>query len=83
MKMNMGEPVTGGGRPQKAEIVADWCRANPKGSKADCIKETGLSKKTVYKWWFYDVIQDAMQFAEAERLYEELVKNHEIMDDED
>ena len=23
----------------------------PNGKKADCIKETGLSKKTVYKWW--------------------------------
>jgi hypothetical protein len=64
------------GRPDKAEIVADWCRKNPNGTKADCIRETGLSKKTVYKWWFYDVIQEAMQYAEEKRLYEELEKEY-------
>lgn len=66
----------GNGRKNKAEIVADWCRKNPNGTKADCIRETGLSKKTVYKWWFYDVIQEAMQYAEEKRLYEELEKEY-------
>ena len=74
-KVEMGE-CTNGGRPEKAEIVADWCRKNPNGTKADCIRETGLSKKTVYKWWFYDVIQEAMQYAEEKRLYEELEKEY-------
>lgn len=74
-KVEMGE-CTNGGRPEKAEIVADWCRKNPHGTKADCIRETGLSKKTVYKWWFYDVIQEAMQYAEEKRLYEELEKEY-------
>jgi len=23
----------------------------PEGKKADCIRDTGLDKKTVYKWW--------------------------------
>ena len=23
----------------------------PDGKKADCIRETGLAKHTVYKWW--------------------------------
>lgn len=64
------------GRPDKAEIVADWCRKKPNGTKADCIRETGLSKKTVYKWWFYDVIQEAMQYAEEKRLYDELEKEY-------
>ena len=24
---------------------------NPKGRKIDCVRETGLSKPTVLKWW--------------------------------
>ena len=39
------------GRPDKAKIVEEWQRQHPDGKKADCIRETGLSKPTVYKWW--------------------------------
>lgn len=39
------------GRPDKRQIVIDWIVNNPDGKKADCIRETGLSKKTVYKYW--------------------------------
>lgn len=39
------------GRPDKAEIVREWRAAHPDGRKTDCIRETGLSKPTVYKWW--------------------------------
>lgn len=39
------------GRPTKAVIVKEWQRAHPDGIKAECIKDTGLSKKTVYKYW--------------------------------
>jgi hypothetical protein len=39
------------GRKPKKEIVEEWCLRHPEGTKADCIKETGLSKPTVYKWW--------------------------------
>lgn len=39
------------GRPDKKVIVKEWRIANPSGRKADCIRETGLSKPTVYKWW--------------------------------
>lgn len=39
------------GRPSKKDIVQEWRTANPSGKKADCIRETGLSKPTVYKWW--------------------------------
>lgn len=35
----------------KEKAVQEWRQANPDGSKADCIRETGLSKPTVYKWW--------------------------------
>lgn len=39
------------GRPDKADQVIRWRSENPEGIKADCIRETGLSKPTVYKWW--------------------------------
>lgn len=40
-----------GGRPSKEEIIIKWREDNPYGSKADCIRETGLSKPTVYRHW--------------------------------
>ena len=39
------------GRPNKQNQVLEWRAANPDGTKYRCIKETGLDKKTVYKWW--------------------------------
>lgn len=39
------------GRPDVSKIVEDWRKANPDGKKADCIRDTGLSKPTVYRWW--------------------------------
>lgn len=39
------------GRPTAERIVWEWQLMHPEGKKADCIRETGLSKKTVYKWW--------------------------------
>lgn len=45
----------GNGRPQGSSrqklIVEQWQNAHPDGRKADCIRETGLSKPTVYRWW--------------------------------
>lgn len=31
--------------------VSEWQKDHPTGKKADCIRDTGLSKHTVYKWW--------------------------------
>lgn len=39
------------GRKSKREIVEQWQRSNQGKRKADCIRETGLDKKTVYKHW--------------------------------
>lgn len=39
------------GRPTKQSIVEQWQQSNPNGRKADCIRDTGLSKPTVYKYW--------------------------------
>lgn len=41
----------GNGRKAKGDIVAAWIAKNPDGKKADCIRETGLAKSTVYKYW--------------------------------
>lgn len=51
----------GNGRPKGSIIeankspqfktVQEWRKSNPNGSKYACIKDTGLSKMTVYKWW--------------------------------
>lgn len=39
------------GRKSQFEAVQMWRAAHPDGRKADCIRETGLSKPTVYKHW--------------------------------
>lgn len=39
------------GAPIKKDIVLEWRKNNPNGKKADCIRDTGLTKPTVYKWW--------------------------------
>lgn len=51
LKKSMGEKVSGGGRPTKLGIVAAWRIANPNGKKEECIRDTGLGKSTVFKWW--------------------------------
>ena len=54
----------GNGRPSAYEKVKAWRIANSMGRKADCIRDTGLSKPTVYKWWDWEAV-------EAQRLKEE------------
>ena len=39
------------GSSRQKKIVEEWQKKHPDGRKADCIRETGLSKPTVYKWW--------------------------------
>lgn len=39
------------GRPSAEQAVMEWQAAHPNGRKADCIRDTGLSKPTVYRWW--------------------------------
>jgi len=55
------------GRPKKHDMVYEWKKRNPQGKKADCIRETGLDKKTVYKWWDYK----PFEMADIEVAYEE------------
>lgn len=46
-----GEWREGNGRKPKKDVVEDWCLRHPDGIKADCIRDTGLDRKTVSKWW--------------------------------
>ena len=39
------------GRKSKRDIVVSWRRNNPDGRKVDCIKELGIDRKTVSKYW--------------------------------
>ena len=39
------------GRKSKKDDVELWQASHPDGTKADCIRDTGLSKPTVYKYW--------------------------------
>lgn len=41
----------GSGRKLKAAEVEAWQAEHPEGTKTECIRDTGLSKKTVYKHW--------------------------------
>lgn len=51
LKAEMGEAVSGGGRPEKSKIVEEWQQQHPDGKKIECERETGLSRHTVLKWW--------------------------------
>jgi len=51
VKGRMGEDVSGGGRPSVAAVVREYRQQHPDARKSECIRDTGLSKKTVYKWW--------------------------------
>ena len=35
----------------KKLTVFRWRQRHPEGRKADCVRDTGLTKPTVYKWW--------------------------------
>lgn len=39
------------GRPSKEKEVKEWLKANPNGRKVDCIRETGVSRSAVDKYW--------------------------------
>ena len=51
MKRQGRKWTDGSGRKPKGNIVEDWQREHPTGKKAECIRDTGLDKKTVYKYW--------------------------------
>ena len=60
-KVNQTDWRKGNGRKSKKNEVIDYLRFNPRATKYRCIKETGLDKKTVYKYW-----EEAQQVIEKE-----------------
>lgn len=48
MKSAEGRPK---GSSKEKDIVIQWRIEHPTGKKVDCIRDTGLSKPTVYRWW--------------------------------
>lgn len=52
-KVNQTNWRQGNGRKEKKDIVFEWRVKNQLGTKAQCIRDTKLDKKTVYKWWEY------------------------------
>lgn len=67
----------GNGRPKesgtKAQQIFEYRAAHPEARKADCIRDTGLSKPTVYKWWNWqpehEKTVDEMTDEEYEQLF--------------
>lgn len=66
----------GNGRPKesgtKAQQVFEYRAAHPDAKKVDCIRETKLSKPTVYKWWNWQPQEksvDDMTDQEYEQLF--------------
>lgn len=50
LKKELGEPMQEG-RPSAEPVIREWQQAHPDGTKADCIRDTGLSRSTVFKYW--------------------------------
>ena len=59
-KVNQTNWRNGNGRKSKKDEVISYLLFNQKATKYKCIKDTGLSKMTVYKYW-----EEAHQFLET------------------
>jgi len=59
------------GRKSKLDIVRSWRATHPDGRKVDCIRDTGLSRRTLDKHWEaaaeLEAIETAAQAEERER----------------
>lgn len=58
----------GNGRPDKLSVVAEWRSEHSEGTKAECIRETGLSKKTVYRWWEEAGLMSLREYTNKEKM---------------
>lgn len=58
----------GNGRPDKLSVVAEWRSEHSEGTKAECIRETGLSKKTVYRWWKEAGLMNLREYTNKEKM---------------
>ena len=56
------------GRPDKLSVVTEWRSEHPEGTKAECIRETGLSKPTVYRWWREIDLMELREYTNKEKM---------------
>lgn len=70
----------GNGRKPKQQVVQEWRAAHPGGRKADCQRETGLSKPTVLKWWDKEdaavEVKQTPTPEDREKMLEQFYSNH-------
>ena len=78
-KFEFGECSKGGrpkgssqGSSKASKLIYEWRKQHPEGIKADCIRDTKLSKKTVYKWWEWKDLNAIPLDDWTEAEYEEL-----------
>lgn len=64
------------GRPSKAKLVEEWIACHPNGTKTECIRDTGLSKPTVYKWWNPEKVERDKKMEIVEQLMSEYDQEH-------
>lgn len=50
---------------EKAREIRRWRLDNPNGTKADCIRSTGISKPTVLRWWDWEPTDFIERLAET------------------
>ena len=65
------------GRPEKLKVVQEWQWNNPEGRKADCIRDTGLSKPTVLKWWEQARIENLRLYTNKDEMVKLTVEHME------
>lgn len=74
----------GNGRPKesgtKAQQVFEYRAAHPDAKKVDCIRETKLSKPTVYKWWNWQPEHEKTVDEMTDEEYEQLFYHEMDMD---
>lgn len=58
----------GNGRPDKLSVVTEWRSEHLEGTKAECIRETGLSKPTVYRWWREIDLMELREYTNKEKM---------------
>lgn len=66
VKANLGEVVSGGGRPSAEQKVREWREQHVEGTKSQCKADTGLSYPTIRKWW-ENPISEMEKYQEEQR----------------
>ena len=74
VKANLGEVVSGGGRPSAEQKVREWREQHVEGTKSQCKADTGLSYPTIRKWWVFETAPERFIREKEERIKQQLEK---------